>query len=81
MAKNEIIEKLKEIFVKVNNINCDNADEATKLRDDLGINSVALIYLVVGIEEEFDITMDDVTFDTFQTILPYPHMPMHFQPL
>lgn len=68
MAKNEIIEKLKEIFVKVNNINCDNADEATKLRDDLGINSVALIYLVVGIEEEFDITMDDVTFDTFQTI-------------
>ena len=68
MTNEEILNKLKEIFIKVNNINCENANMTTNLREELGINSVALIYMVVAIEEEFEISMDDVTFDSFKTI-------------
>ena len=45
------------------------ADEAP-LMDAFGIDSVALFELVVGLEEEFEISMEDADFkiDTFRTV-------------
>lgn len=66
----EILEKLKIIFKRVIDSNKDftNIDENTNIIKDLGVNSVGLIYLLMAIEEYFDIDMSDVTFNTFEKI-------------
>jgi len=66
----EIIETLKKIFRTVIDQNKDfsNIDENTNIIKDLGVNSVGLIYLLMAIEETYDIDMSDVTFSTFEKV-------------
>jgi len=47
----------------------DIADDAN-LMETYGIDSVALFELVIGLEEDFGVTMEDVDFqiDTFKTV-------------
>ena len=70
MRKLEIIEQLKHIFRTVIDENKDfsNVTEETNIIKDLGVNSVGLIYLLMAIEETYDIDMSDVTFSTFEKI-------------
>lgn len=70
MTNIEIQEKLKEIFKTVIDANKDftNINEDTNIVKDLGVNSVGLIYLLMAIEEVFDIDMSDVSFNTFEKI-------------
>lgn len=70
MNNNEILEQLKKIFRAVidENKNFDNITENTNIITDLGVNSVGLIYLLMAIEESYDIDMSDVTFKTFTNI-------------
>lgn len=70
MTDLEILEKLKEIFKLVINRNADLSKITidSKIVEDLGISSVGLIYLMVAVEETFNIDMSDVTFTTFVTI-------------
>ena len=44
--------------------------DATPLMEGYGVDSVALFELALGLEDEFDIAMDEVDFDisTFQTV-------------
>ena len=70
MSQEKIIQELKNIFKLVVNPNADvdNVSLDADIVKDLGVGSVGLIYLVVGIEETFKIDMSDVTFNTFKTI-------------
>jgi acyl carrier protein len=70
MTELEIFEKLKEIFVLVVNRNADLSKTTMKdnIITDLGVSSVGLIYLIVAIEETFDVDMSEVSLNTFQTI-------------
>ena len=70
MKREEIIETLKKIFITVIDENKDfsNVSEETNIIKDLGVNSVGLIYLLMAIEETYDIDMSDVTFSTFEKI-------------
>lgn len=70
MSKDEIIEKLKEIFQMVvhNGVSVDNITEDSLIMTDLGVDSVGLIYLAIAIEKTFDVDMSDVTINTFKTI-------------
>lgn len=70
MTNSEIMEQLKKIFATVidDNKNFDNITEETNIINDLGTNSVGLIYLLMAIEESFNIDMSDVTFKTFTKI-------------
>lgn len=70
MKNTEILEQLKTIFKTVIDPNKDfsNIDENTNIIKDLGVNSVGLIYLLMAIEEYYDIDMSDVTFSTFEKI-------------
>lgn len=70
MTEFEILEELKKIFVLVVNRGAD-VDKVTldaKIVSDLGVSSVGLIYLMVAIEEQFEIDMSDATFDSFETV-------------
>ena len=70
MKKEEILQKLKEIFVLVVNRDADvsNINLESKIIQDLGISSVGLIYLMVAVEETFNIDMSDASFNSFETV-------------
>ncbi|MBR6516886.1 MAG: acyl carrier protein [Bacilli bacterium] len=70
MTKLEILDELKKIFTLVVNRNMDvsTIKMESKIVNDLGISSVGLIYLMVAIEETFDIDMSDASFDSFETV-------------
>lgn len=62
-----ILEKLKEIFKLVVNKDADVSKITldTMIANDLGVSSVAYLYLVYAIKTEFGIDMDDVDVNTF----------------
>lgn len=70
MSRAEILAKLKDIFKLVvhNGVSVDNLDESANITLDLGVNSVALIYLVLAIEKTFKVEMRDVTYNSFKTV-------------
>ena len=72
LSKEEIIVKLKDILLVADGGNAEKigaADENTRLSEDLGLNSVNVLYLVIAIEEVFNIRFDDDTgVDTFKTV-------------
>lgn len=72
MLRSEIIGKLKDILLIADSGNAEKikaADENTRLAEDLGLNSVNVLYLVIAIEEVFNIRFDDDTgVDTFRTV-------------
>ena len=70
MTKLEILAELKKIFTLVVNRNMDvsTIKMESKIINDLGVSSVGLIYLMVAIEETFDIDMSDASFDSFETV-------------
>lgn len=71
MTRNEIIEKLREILLvsesgdeeKVN-----NATEETLLQTELGLNSIGMLYIVIAIEQTFDIRFENVGSSDFQKL-------------
>lgn len=71
MDKKEILEKLSGIFKLVmgeNAASLENSGEDANLMDDLGLNSVGILYLVIAIEESFGIRFDDVGTSDLKTV-------------
>ena len=71
MNRNEIKTKLCEIMkLAMPNleINETTLNESATLAGDLGLSSVGLLYVVIGIEETFSIRFDDVGFSDFETL-------------
>ena len=71
MDKKEILEKLSSIFKLVmgdNAADLANCTEDARLADDLGLNSVGILYLVIAIEESFGIRFDDVGTSDLKTV-------------
>ncbi len=69
MSRNEIIEKLRSIVEMVTESEIEGKlSEDARLIEDIGLNSVGIIYIVVGIEDEFSIRFDGVGFGDFKTI-------------
>lgn len=71
MDKKQILEKLGGIFKMVmgeNAANLETSSENASLVDDLGLNSVGILYLVIAIEESFGIRFDDVGTSDLKTV-------------
>ena len=68
MDKKEILEKLGDIFQLVMGDTPDLANENANLVDDLGLNSVGILYLVIAIEESFGVRFDDVGTSDLKTV-------------
>lgn len=70
MNEQQVFEKLLNVFSIVVNRNVD-ASKITmdsKIVEDLGVNSIGLVYLAVAVEEEFGIDMTNVSLETFNTV-------------
>ena len=49
-------------------IDVDNINEAANLVSDVGLSSVGVLYVVIAIEEFFNMQFDDVGFADFKTV-------------
>ena len=70
MTRQEIFDKLMEILAAAEGSEdiVTNCTEASRLRADLGLNSVNILYMVIAIEEAFGIYFDDVGVNAFETV-------------
>ena len=70
MERNEILNRLKEIFKIVvhSNVDLDSLTEDANIMLDLGINSIGLLYMAIAIEKEFLVDMTRVSPASFKTI-------------
>ena len=71
MDKSEILNKLKKIVASVKDIDIGELEfvtDETTIKDDLGLNSIGVLYVVIAIEREFDISMQDADVSTFITV-------------
>lgn len=62
------LEKLKDIISEVLNIGKDDITEDTKFVDDLGADSLDIFQIIMGIEEEFDIEIDNEDVEKITTV-------------
>lgn len=71
MSRDEIIERLKDILLFADEANREaiiGANESTELVTGLGLTSVKMLYMVIAIEETFDIRFENVSFNDFLTL-------------
>ena len=71
LSREEIFDGLKRILLIIDPNKKEilpTVNEETRLQEDLGLTSVSLLYLVVAIEEEFDIEFDNLGIEDFRTV-------------
>lgn len=66
----QIIEKLIELFNNVfeGDIDVSNITPDAKLIEDLGMNSIALLYMAMAVEEEFGVRFTNDDFGVLRTV-------------
>lgn len=62
------LEKIKAIIAEVLNIDADSIIEDTTFVDDLGADSLDIFQIIMGIEEEYDIELDNESVEQIQTV-------------
>ena len=60
------LEKIKAIIAEVLNIDADSITEDTTFVDDLGADSLDIFQIIMGIEEEYDIELDNDLSNRFR---------------
>ena len=69
MQRSEIAEKLLDVMkMAVPDFDEKGITEGSDLVLDLGLSSVGVLYIVIAIEEFFNIRFDDVGFGDFKTV-------------
>ena len=62
------LEKIKAIIAEVLHIDADSITEDTTFVDDLGADSLDIFQIIMGIEEEYDIELDNESVEQIQTV-------------
>ena len=62
------LEKIKAIIAEVLNIDVETITADTAFVDDRGADSLDIFQIVMGIEEEYDIELDNDTVEQIQTV-------------
>lgn len=62
------LEKLKEIIADVLNENPDNITPQTRFVEDLGADSLDVYQIIMGIENAFEITIEDFQAEKIRTV-------------
>ena len=62
------LEKLKEIIADVLNVEVNNITEDSTFVDDLGADSLDIFQIIMGIEETFDIEIDNDDAEQISTV-------------
>ena len=71
MSRSEIKEKLVDVMKMAtpsSEVDFATLPDSATLVSDVGLSSVGILYIVIAIEEFFDVRFDDVGFGDFKTI-------------
>lgn len=71
MDRNEVMEGLREILKTIEGHDdkvIDAATDSSNLKSDLGLNSIGMLYIMITIEEKFDISFEDSHIEDFKTV-------------
>ena len=71
LTRSEVLEGLKEILLMIDPTKSEVANtlnEDSRLVEDIGLASVSLLYLVIAIEEKFDVEFGDKGVEDFKTV-------------
>jgi len=71
MKRQEILEKLKDIILFAmpdKKEIVEKCNEESNLTTDIGLNSVGLLYVVIAVEEFFNVSFDNVSFSDFEKV-------------
>lgn len=63
-----VLERLKDIIYEVLNISPSDIYEDSKFNDDLKADSIDIAQILVGIENEFGITIDEDEVEEIETV-------------
>ena len=63
-------ERLVKVFTNVfgDEIQLENISEQASLRDDLGMNSIGMLYMAMALEEEFQVKFSNDDFKNLATV-------------
>ena len=64
------VERMRQVLDSVfeGEIDSSAIKETDNLKNDLEMNSIAMLYMVMGLEEEFDIKFENSDFATMETV-------------
>ena len=71
LTRSEVLDGLKEILLMIapnKKDIVDSINEDSRLVEDIGLASVSLLYLVIAIEEKFEIEFGDKGVEDFKTV-------------
>ena len=63
-----ILERLKKVYEAITGKTADMFTEDSRLREDLEMDSVLMLYMAIALEEEFGITVDNTIVNTVSTV-------------
>ena len=68
MLKEEIISQLTEIYTLITSNDASTFSEQSNLRTDLNLSSIGMLYLIIAIEQKFNIHFENVSMGDFETV-------------
>lgn len=68
MEPNEIFEELKEVLIEHLGVEPEDVTMDANVVDDLGADSLDIVEIIMGIEDEFDIEVDDEDVENLKTV-------------
>lgn len=68
MEQEELFKKLKQIAEKIMGESFDDATPASLFKEDLGMDSISVLYMVMAIEKDFGVRFDNKSLDTFKSV-------------
>ncbi|MBQ3899601.1 MAG: acyl carrier protein [Lachnospiraceae bacterium] len=71
MDREEIFSGLREILKTIEGHDdavIDAATESSSLKNELGLNSIGMLYIMITIEEKFDVSFENTNANDFQTV-------------
>ena len=69
MQSMEIEAKLKELLYEIDDeIDVEEITAESRLKEDVGLSSVAMLYMAVSIENEFEIDLSDANMNDLVTV-------------
>ncbi len=70
MSREEVLTKLKEIIVDIISDEevIKKINEDTRLVEDLGFDSLNMLMMAMGIEESFNVPIQEMNSDTFKSV-------------
>ena len=71
MDRSQILNELKEMLRTIEGHDdkvIDAATEEISLKNDLGLISIAMLYIIIVIEEKYDISFENSHMDDFKTM-------------